>query len=140
MGLALLALSQEICGGTLTAFELMENTPVTFTFTHMEGVRNPLDQIHPWQVMLEVSSSRSQKDADTLLQELMESALEEGCITDAALSGSIAQQRDFWRIREAMPLAQKHEGASMKHDVSVPVAAAHKPFCASCFQRPGGAC
>jgi FAD/FMN-containing dehydrogenase len=42
-------------------------------------------------------------------------------IDDAALSTSLAQVQDFWRIREMMPVAQKHEGGSMKHDVSVSV-------------------
>ncbi len=119
--LELLELAQNMCASALTTFELMEKTPVTFTFAHMENVRNPIDQIHPWQVLLEVSSSRSQGDADALIQNVMEKAFGAGSVCDATISGSIAQQKDFWRIRETMAIAQKHEGASMKHDVSVPV-------------------
>jgi D-lactate dehydrogenase (cytochrome) len=37
------------------------------------------------------------------------------------VAASAAQGRDLWRIREGMVEAQKHEGGSIKHDVSVPV-------------------
>jgi FAD/FMN-containing dehydrogenase len=46
---------------------------------------------------------------------------EKGLIVDAAIAGSLAQARDFWRLREAVSEAQRPEGASIKHDVSVPV-------------------
>lgn len=119
--ISLLNLAKERAASALTTFEVMEATPVEFTFTHMEGVRNPLEKTHPWQVMIEISSSASQEDADAMLQNIMEQALGKDLVSDAALSGSIAQQKDFWRIREMMPVSQKHEGASMKHDVSVPI-------------------
>jgi FAD/FMN-containing dehydrogenase len=48
-------------------------------------------------------------------------ALEAGLITDAALAGSGAQADALWKLRESLSEAQKPEGASIKHDVSVPV-------------------
>ena len=42
---------------------------------------------------------------------------------DATLAESIAQREALWQLRESVPEAQRHEGASIKHDVSVPVAA-----------------
>ena len=35
---------------------------------------------------------------------------------------SVAQREALWRVRESVPEAQRREGASLKHDVSVPVA------------------
>lgn len=119
--LALFLNAQAKAGNALTAFELMEKTPVNFTLMHMEGVRNPLNAVYPWQVLIEVSSARSQEDAQSQTELILGEALEAGNVADAAISGSVAQELDFWRIRETMPLAQKHEGASMKHDVSVPI-------------------
>ena len=41
---------------------------------------------------------------------------------DAVLAESVAQREALWRLRESVPEAQRREGASLKHDVSVPVA------------------
>ena len=41
---------------------------------------------------------------------------------DAVLAASTAQADALWKLRESMSDAQRPEGASIKHDVSVPVA------------------
>ena len=48
-------------------------------------------------------------------------AMERGLVTDATLAQSGQQRQALWDIREKMPESQKHEGGSIKHDVSVPV-------------------
>ena len=64
--------------------------------------------------------------ADPQLRALLESALQEcmdaGEVLDATFAESIAQREALWKLRESVPEAQRHEGASIKHDVSVPVA------------------
>src|SRR5690606_23737367 len=82
----------------------------------------PLASSHPWHVLLEVSSGRSAEDARTLIEEILGEALEAGLISNAALAASLTQADAFWKLRESMSEAQKPEGASIKHDVSVPVA------------------
>ena len=119
--LKLFTKASSLSGQSLTTFELMARTPLEFTLKHMENVRNPLSAIYPWHVLCEISSNLSQKDADEILQAIMEQAFIDELIEDAALSTSLSQVNDFWRIREMMPVAQKHEGDSIKHDVSVPV-------------------
>jgi len=39
------------------------------------------------------------------------------------MATSLAQRAALWKLRESVPEAQRAEGASIKHDVSVPVAA-----------------
>lgn len=119
--LQLLDKASSYAGQSLTAFELMAHNPLDFTLKHFDTVRNPLDKIYPWHVLLEISSNRSQEDADETIQAILEASFETKAIEDAALSTSISQVQDFWRIREMMPVAQKYEGGSMKHDVSVPI-------------------
>jgi FAD/FMN-containing dehydrogenase len=119
--LQLFTKASSYAGQSLTAFELMARIPLEFTLQHMDNVRNPLEEIYPWHVLCEVSSNRSQTDADETLQAILEAAFMDDVICDAALSTTISQADDFWRIREMMPVAQKHEGGSMKHDVSVPL-------------------
>lgn len=119
--LELFSKASSFAGQTLTTFELMAKTPLEFTLEHSENVRNPLSKLHPWHVLCEISSNRSQQDADETLQAILENALADNIIDDAALSSSLSQVNDFWRIREMMPIAQIHEGGSMKHDISVPL-------------------
>ena len=119
--LALFQLATDRAGGALTAFELMEQTPFEFTLCHMDA-RNPLAGMHPWFALVEISSNRSTEDAAELMQGILEHGLKTGLVRDAAIGGSLAQQQDLWRLRELMPEAQIPEGASIKHDISVPVA------------------
>ncbi len=42
---------------------------------------------------------------------------------DAALAENAGQRAAFWHLREAVVEAQRHEGASIKHDIAVPVSA-----------------
>jgi FAD/FMN-containing dehydrogenase len=58
-----------------------------------------------------------------LLQDTLAAAIERGEALDAAFAESVAQRAALWRLRESVPEAQRHEGASIKHDVAVPVAA-----------------
>ena len=72
-------------------------------------------------MLLEVSSTQ---DGDALrdgLEAVLAAGLEDGLVEDAVLAGTEAQRSQIWHMREAVPLSQKAEGGSIKHDVSVPV-------------------
>lgn len=109
------------CGSALTGFELMPRIGIEFTTRHIPGVRDPLASIHPWYALVDISTSDSAETAETMMQELLADAFEAELVADAAIASSIAQQDAFWHLRESMSDAQKPEGGSIKHDVSVPV-------------------
>ncbi|HNC67321.1 MAG TPA: FAD-linked oxidase C-terminal domain-containing protein, partial [Thauera aminoaromatica] len=48
-------------------------------------------------------------------------AVAQGLASDAAVAASVAQARALWALREDISEAQRIEGVSIKHDVSVPV-------------------
>ncbi|HLK84734.1 MAG TPA: FAD-binding oxidoreductase [Xanthobacteraceae bacterium] len=118
----LLALMQERTNRTATSFELMCRLAVDFALSHGHGVRDPLDETHPWYVLLELASATPQ-DLRTALEEALETAMERSLVNDAAVADNVEHRRAFWRLREILPEAQKGEGGSIKHDISVPVAA-----------------
>jgi FAD/FMN-containing dehydrogenase len=118
----LISLVQERSNRAATGFELMCRLAIDFALRHGHGVRDPLDQKHPWYVLLQVSSATRQ-DLRTPLEETLETAMERGLVNDAAVADSGEHRRAFWRLREILPEAQKGEGGSIKHDISVPVAA-----------------
>src|SRR5215475_2460746 len=118
----LLSLVQERTYRAATSFELICRLAMDFALRHGQGVRDPLDQVHPWYVLLQVASA-AQQDLRTTLEEALETAMERGLVNDAAVADSVEHRRAFWHLREILPEAQKPEGGSIKHDISVPVAA-----------------
>jgi FAD/FMN-containing dehydrogenase len=121
--LELFGRASERAGSALTAFELVMDRPLEFTLKHIPGARRPLADTYPWYVLMEITSGRSAQDARSLAEEILAAALENGTARDAAIGQSLAQSDEFWWLREAMPEAQRPEGASIKHDISVPVVA-----------------
>ncbi|SDP69524.1 4-phosphoerythronate dehydrogenase (FAD-dependent) [Phyllobacterium sp. YR620] len=120
--LKLLAIAQSHAGPSLTGFELMPRIGVEFSVAHTDGVRDPLHGVHQWYVLIDISSSRSAEDARETIEAILTEAYEAGLVEDATIADSTAQEKSFWHMREAMSLAQKPEGGSIKHDISVPVA------------------
>jgi FAD/FMN-containing dehydrogenase len=114
--------AEERARGELTAFEFMGRTALEFVARHAPGVRVPLSIDAPWYALLEISSARSDGRAQAMLEEFLEQALEGELIGDAVIASSLAEAQNLWALREAVSEVQKHEGGSIKHDVSVPVA------------------
>lgn len=108
-------------GDQLTAFELIPRLGLEFAQRHMDGVRDPFIRPHAWYVLLEMSTSSAQGGLRAFLERGLETAMAEGLVTDAVIAQSGAQARALWRIREGIVEGQRHEGGSIKHDVSVPV-------------------
>jgi FAD/FMN-containing dehydrogenase len=121
--LDLLARLRTAAGDQVTSFELMPRLAVQLTVKHVQGVADPLDQNTPWYLLIELSSPNPQQGLLTLLTATLEEAATAGTIQDAMLATSMAQAQAMWKLRESVPEAQRRHGASLKHDVSVPISA-----------------
>ena len=119
--LKLLTLSRSVAANSLTSFELLSEMAVDFSVRHAIDVRHPTEGKHPWYVLMELSSSRD--DARDALEAILSQALESEIVDDAAIAANLSQRQAFWKLRDEMSWAQKPEGGSIKHDISVPVAA-----------------
>jgi len=126
----LLGRAREETGDAVTAFEFISQRALDFVLHHIPGTRAPLAQPEPGgcYVLLEATSTaepipgeRPGRELVERVEALLERASEEGLIHDAALAQTPNQSAELWRLRETIPEAQKPEGASLKHDVSVPV-------------------
>jgi FAD/FMN-containing dehydrogenase len=121
--LDLLAGLRTAAGDQVTSFELMPRLAVELTVKHVPGVADPLSQNTPWYLLIELSSPNSRQDLAGSLTATLEDAAARGMIVDAMLATSIAQAQAMWKLRESVPEAQRRHGASLKHDVSVPLSA-----------------
>ena len=118
--LALLTCAQTHVGGDLKTFELMPRVGLEFVVRHAAGARDPFGAPHPWYVLMEIASTQP-APLEAVLEAILAEAMENGWASDAALAASLDQRAAFWRLRENMSEMQKHEGGSIKHDISVPV-------------------
>ena len=119
--MALFARAREASGDQLTAFELIPRIGLDIAVKHIAGVVDPLPAAFPWYVLMEMSSSQRGSGLRTTMENFLADMAEAGLIADGTIATSAAQARGLWRIREGLVEAQKFEGGSIKHDVSVPV-------------------
>ena len=105
----------------ISAFELMSGLGTEFVLRHIEGAVLPLSSPAPFYTLVELATPRPDAGLRGALESVLESALSDGIVTDAAIAESEAQRASIWRLREEHSEGQKREGASVKNDVSVPV-------------------
>jgi D-lactate dehydrogenase (cytochrome) len=126
----LFARARAASGDQLTAFELIPRRGLEFAARHVAGIIDPLAQAHAWYALLDVSSSRPDSNLRASLETFLGEVVDGGLIEDGVVATSAQQSQQLWRIREAMVEAQKFEGGSIKHDVSVRVSRV-----AECIER-----
>jgi FAD/FMN-containing dehydrogenase len=120
--LALLDTAAGNAGGSVTSFELMPRSGLEMVLRNAAGCRDPLASPYPWYVLLELAS-QAKSGLRAVMEDVLKQGFESGLVSDAAIADSLEQAKAFWRIREMFGEAQRHVGGSVKHDVSVPVAA-----------------
>jgi FAD/FMN-containing dehydrogenase len=108
-------------GDAVTAFELIDRNILDLVFANVPGNHDPLAGRHAWYVLTESFGAEGSSGLRAAVERVLEQALEDGLVFDAALAESGAQRKAFWRIREDMAEAQKHEGVPIRHDVAVTV-------------------
>jgi D-lactate dehydrogenase (cytochrome) len=99
----LLARLREASGDRVSSFELIPRIGIELTTRHIPGVKDPLKQAYEWHVLCEVTS------------------FEANLVLDAVVAQSDREREALWKIRETIPEAQRIDGASLKHDISLPV-------------------
>jgi FAD/FMN-containing dehydrogenase len=118
----LLGAMQAETGGMLSAFELMPRIAMELVTKHIDGARDPLAAPSPWYVVMEATGGRHANLAASF-EDGLATAITDGLASDAVVASSAGQAGALWKLRESISESQKREGASIKHDISVPVAA-----------------
>jgi len=126
---SLLGLAHKHLGAGLTGFEVMGQFALSLVDKHFPALRTPLWRDNPYCVLLENSDSESETHARDQFERLLETAFNQGLVSDAVVAESLSQAHGLWHIRESIPLAQAEEGLNIKHDISIPVSTI-PAFCA----------
>jgi len=107
---------------SIEGFELVPQDCLQLVLRHVPGTRSPLSGEHKWNVLMEATTSDVGTDIVAELEALLGAALQQGIIADAVLAANEAQAEAFWKLREAISEAERAEGQTLAHDISVPVA------------------
>ena len=119
--LDLMVLAEERTAGGVTSFELMARAGVAAVVEHDSMSRDPLDKPHAWYALIELSS-QARSGLRAVMEEILAAGHGKDLVIDATIADSLEQAKNFWRIREMFGEVQRHIGASIKHDISIPVA------------------
>ncbi len=107
----------------LESFELLPVESLDAVLRYLPDARAPVAGVHPWHVLLEVTSAPGEPDPFALVERLLTDGLAAAEAADATIAASEAQAAAFWRIRESISDAERATGPAAQHDISVPPAA-----------------
>ncbi len=105
----------------LVSFELLPRFGLDLAQKNF-GLRQPLDDAPEWVLLIEAATPSADFDIALALERALGEALEAGEIVDALMAETESQRQALWALREGIVNAQPKEGASIKHDIAVPVA------------------
>ena len=108
-------------GDQLVAFELIPRIAIDQALAHVERTVDPLDERYPHYVLFQLASSHADGGLRTSVEGILEAAFEAGWVVDGTIAASEDQAQQLWFLREAIVEAERLQGPSIKHDVSVPV-------------------
>ncbi|QPM88965.1 FAD-binding oxidoreductase [Pseudooceanicola algae] len=118
--LDLLALARGHAGDGISAFELISGVGLDFLAETMPDTRRLFDPAPDWMVLVDLGLF---SDAETVMETIFAEGFEAGLVSDGLISQNEAQAVDFWRLREAIPEANRLVGSISSHDISVPIRA-----------------
>jgi FAD/FMN-containing dehydrogenase len=121
LAIELLKFVQIKANSQLTAFELISNTCLSLVDQYFPQFPYPFQTKTPYCILIEISDNESEAHALELLNSILEEAFENSLITDALIPQSLKQSKQFWEIREHIPLSQVEDGKNIKHDISLPI-------------------
>jgi FAD/FMN-containing dehydrogenase len=107
---------------SIEGFELVPQDSLDLVLKHIPDTRAPLSGVHKWQVLVEAATADPAIDIAVELERVLEAALQHGIIGDAVLAANEAQAEAFWKLRDSISEAERAEGQTLAHDISVAVA------------------
>ena len=116
---ALLSRLRSATGDLVSTFELIPRIGIDLVTRHIPKTSDPFDARYEWYVLLEIGGGKHASGLRESIEGELENAMHAGEVLNAVFAQSDAQRDALWRLRETIPEAQRLDGASIKHDISV---------------------
>jgi len=107
-------------GGILSAFELMWGNTYRTMIEKSTSLISPINQDYDYYVFVETLGSNKEKDY-SLLENLIEKALEDNIILDGSLAGTDKELNNLWQIREDVSILDSNANYAQHFDISIPI-------------------
>jgi len=108
-------------GAALTLCEFMSGPAMALGAAHVPAGRAPFPA--EAYVLVELSAHGEAEAVSSVLEKMLEKALEDGTATDAVIAQSGRERAELLALREAVPEGELKEGGAVKHDIAVPLGA-----------------
>ena len=115
----LLGRARRESGDQVVSAEYVSRRSLDLVLRHVDGARDPLRSPAEHYLLLELASADPDEVLHAKLERVLTTGLADGEILDGTIAESEAQRRRFWLLRERLPEAERRDGGSVKHDVSV---------------------
>lgn len=100
----------------LVGFEIISRNAIEVVLQYDNEASDPFTTVHNWYGLIELNSTDDQIELEGPLENLLAKS---GC--SSIVAESEEESAVLWNLREQISAAQKVKGASIKHDVSVPL-------------------
>lgn len=114
----MLELIRQSCGHALSAFEIMSRDCLDMVFKHIPNSQEPFAAQYRWYLLIQLSDV-SKSTMNEVLRNTVTGFTSPRFDYQITTEASVAEK--WWALRSHISAAQKREGLSIKHDVSVPV-------------------
>ncbi len=101
----------------IEAFELVSRRIFESVERFIPGARLPMDEAHPWYVLMEVATGPNHEGIESALM----GAIEDGLVIDAVIAKNSGEADRLWHLRHSISEAERQLGKALKHDISVPI-------------------
>ncbi len=109
-------------GERIEAFELISHNTLKLVNKHISDITIPFIDESAWYVLLDISLD----EVSSHLENALMKELENNIITNAIVAKNKLESERLWRMRHSIAEAERAEGKSLKHDISIP---------SSCMQK-----
>ena len=116
---ALLSHLRATCGDRISAFEIIGHSCLDLVLKYFPDCKEPFQQSHPWIVVTELSDVLHVPLVSALQDSIK--SFSEGGISEYLITDDQLQSAAWWSLRKNISDAQKLDGISIKHDISVPI-------------------
>lgn len=114
----LLAYVRATCGQALSGFEIISRNCLDLVFEHIEETQEIFAKKYEWYLLIKMDDVLQNSPEVLLRNALLNFGSE---VLAAGISSDAQQTEGWWKLRRNISEAQKREGVSIKHDISVPV-------------------
>ncbi len=121
--IALYNVIRQISSDRVTTFELIPHIATEFITKHIAEPPTLFNKAYPWYMLVVIHSTREEPHLSKDFEDALERAYDDYLISDALVAQNIGQADRLLAVREKLVEVQKFEGASIKHDISVPISA-----------------